>query len=67
MFEAYVACSNCPEEIEVVIDELGELDGLVCDCGYGFVLISLGEVELVAGDEPRVVRLRGDDDLPLAA
>jgi hypothetical protein len=67
MFEAHVACSNCPEELEIVIDQLHELDGLSCECGYGFVLLRLGEVELVSGDDATVVRLRDDDDLPLAA
>lgn len=67
MFEAHIACSNCPEEIELLIDELGELDGLTCECGYGFVLLALGEAELVApARQIRVVRIR-DDDLPLAA
>ena len=67
MFEAHIACSGCPEEIELLIDELGELDGLTCECGYGFVLLALGEVELVSPPaQIRVVRI-SDDDLPLAA
>lgn len=66
VFEAHLACSNCPEELELVIDELGELEGLSCECGYGFVLLSLGEVELVTPARAVVLRLR-DDDLPLAA
>ena len=67
MFEAHIACSNCPEEIELMIDELGELDGLTCECGYGFVLLALGEVELVSpAAQIRIVRI-ADDDLPLAA
>jgi hypothetical protein len=65
VFEAHIACSNCPEEIELVIDGLGELDGLTCECGYGFVLLALGEVELEHPAQ-QVVRIR-DDDLPLAA
>ena len=66
MFEAHIACSNCPEEIELVIAELAELDGLTCECGYGFVLLALGEVELEHPAQLKVVRIR-DDDLPLAA
>jgi len=66
VFEAHIACSNCPDEIELVIVELGELDGLTCECGYGFVLLALGEVELTYPAEIKVVRIR-DDDLPLAA
>lgn len=49
MWLAHVICSGaeCPEELEVVIDDLSELDRLNCDCGYGFALLSLSEVELV--------------------
>jgi hypothetical protein len=46
---AHVICSgrDCDEELEVVIAELEELDRLGCDCGHGFVLLSISEVELV--------------------
>lgn len=68
MFEVHIACSgqDCDEELEVLVDELGELDGLSCECGYGFVLLSLGEVELVSAARAEVIRIR-DDDLRLAA
>ena len=49
-----------------MVDELGELDGLSCECGYGFVLLALGEVELIPPTQAEVIRLR-DDDLRLAA
>lgn len=46
---AHIICSgrDCLEELEVVIAELDELDRLGCDCGHGFVLLSISEVELV--------------------
>jgi hypothetical protein len=49
MWLAHVLCSakDCTEELELIVEELEELDGAVCDCGYGFVLRSLSEVELV--------------------
>ena len=49
-----------------MIDELGELDRLTCECGGCFVLLALGEVDLAYPAEIKVVRIR-DDDLPLAA
>ena len=50
MFVARIACSDpdCYEEIEVNVDNLGELDGLVCGCGYGYVLLSVSKLELAA-------------------
>ena len=67
MFLAKVFCSDCSEEVEVLLDELDELDGLACECGYGFVLESVEEADLVAVKPAVVVRLRGDDELRLAA
>ena len=66
MYVAHIHCSDCPEEVEVLVDELHELDGLSCECGYGFVLESLAEADLISVTPAVVVRLR-DDDLPLAA
>ena len=49
MWIAQVLCSGqeCTEEIEVVVESLDELAGLACDCGYGFMLVRVSEVELV--------------------
>lgn len=51
MWLAHMICSGpeCTEELEVVVSELGELDHFNCDCGYGLALLSISEVELVAG------------------
>jgi hypothetical protein len=54
----HVACSDCPEELEIVVDELRELDGLGCECGYGFDLVSISEVELVPPRGGEVIELR---------
>ena len=50
MLLATLVCSDpeCYEEREVTVEELGELDGLVCGCGHGFVLISVSQLR-----EPR--------------
>jgi hypothetical protein len=43
MHLATLVCSDngCYAELEIEVGELDELDGLVCDCGYGFVLIAV--------------------------
>ena len=48
MWIARIACSGaeCDEEIDVVVEDLDELDRLACRCGYGVVVISVGEAEL---------------------
>ena len=66
MFEVHLACSDCPEEIEVLVADLDELEGLGCECGYGMVTLAVWEAEL----EPRigrVVSISRGEDLPLAA
>jgi hypothetical protein len=49
MWLAHIICSGptCTSELEVVIDQLDELEQFNCDCGYGFALLDLSEVELV--------------------
>jgi hypothetical protein len=38
-----LACSSCPEEIEVVVAGFEETDGFPCGCGYGWVVLSVSE------------------------
>jgi hypothetical protein len=50
MLLATVICSDpdCTEEVEVSVGVLDELDGLVCECGYGFVLLSVAAEPIAA-------------------
>ena len=50
MWSVHIACSGegCEEELELLVAELDELAGISCDCGYGFVLLSVSEHELIA-------------------
>jgi hypothetical protein len=43
MLLARILCSDpeCTEEIEVSVQSLDQLDGLVCECGFDFVLLSV--------------------------
>jgi hypothetical protein len=51
MLIARMLCSDpeCAEEREVVIAELAELDRVCCECGFGLVVTSISEVEVVGG------------------
>jgi len=51
MLLARIVCSdpNCTEELEVTVQQLDELDGFVCECGYGFVLIDVAELRQSGG------------------
>ena len=36
-----VACSGCPEETEVLVETIDEVDALFCDCDLGWVVLSV--------------------------
>ena len=46
MLLARIVCSDprCHEEKEVVVDFVDQLNGLVCECGYGFTLESVSSL-----------------------
>jgi hypothetical protein len=43
MFLVTIVCSdpNCLEEREIAVSELDAVDAQACDCGHGFVLMSV--------------------------
>jgi hypothetical protein len=45
MWLASLICSDpeCYEERELLVESLEELDGVVCECGYGFVLLAVSD------------------------
>ena len=57
MLLARIICSDpeCTEELELAVELLDELDGLSCECGYGYVTLAVSE--LAPGDA-EVVELR---------
>jgi hypothetical protein len=63
MLLARIICSDsrCFEELEVGIEDLDELDGIVCDCGHGFVLMEVSELREAAAS---VVSLRKRPRIP---
>jgi hypothetical protein len=49
---AKIVCSDreCHEEAEVAIEHVRELEGRVCECGFGFVLMQISELSEPGGD-----------------
>jgi hypothetical protein len=52
MWQALIVCSDCAEEVEVVVEDLDELEREVCACGYSFVILSVAEFEPVRVLQP---------------
>jgi len=51
MLLARIICSDpaCTEEVEVTVESLDDLDGFVCECGFGFVLAQVSELREASG------------------
>jgi hypothetical protein len=56
MLLAKIDCSDpaCEGQLEIVIEDLDELFGLVCECGYGFMLSTVSEL---APEDAKVVSI----------
>lgn len=42
-----IVCSDseCTEEREIAVESLDEVEGYPCECGHGFVVISVSELD----------------------
>jgi len=42
-----VVCSDpeCVEEREIAVEDLDAIEATVCDCGHGFVVVSVSELD----------------------
>jgi hypothetical protein len=49
MLAILIACSDpgCAEELELHVDAVEEIDRYGCECGYGYVVLAVSEVDLV--------------------
>jgi hypothetical protein len=49
MLIARMLCSDpkCAEEVEILVGEVDELDGVWCECGYGLIVTAVSETEVV--------------------
>jgi hypothetical protein len=59
MLLARIVCSDplCAEELDVSVEELDELDSLICECGFGFVLVDVAELPQIGS----VIAFPGQD------
>jgi len=60
MLLAKISCSDpgCTEEHEIAVNRLVQLDGFSCECGYGFVLLSVSEVAAPGGEIISIAKRR---------
>lgn len=66
MWQISVFCSGCAEESEVTVGDLDDVEREVCECGYGFVVLSVASFEQVYGQGGELIQLR-PNELSLAA
>jgi hypothetical protein len=47
MWQVTVLCSDeqCAEVMEVVVDDLDEVEAVVCECGYNVVVLAVANFE----------------------
>jgi hypothetical protein len=50
MWQVRIVCSDCADEVEVVVADLDDVEREVCGCGYSFVVLAVAELELVELD-----------------
>jgi hypothetical protein len=67
MWQVTVICSDCSEEAEVVVKSLDDVEREVCECGYGFVTLSVAGFEPVYAKEGELIELSPRRNLSLAA
>lgn len=62
-----VACSDCAEESEVVVENLDDVEREVCPCGYSYVVLSVAAFEPPHAERAQVLELPRRRDLSRAA
>ena len=67
MFQVLVACSGCPEEAEVVVEELDDVDREVCPCGCNYVVLSVSTFEPIYAQRAQLIELPKRRKLSIAA
>lgn len=67
MWQALIACSNCAEETEVVVEDLDDVEREACRCGYSYVVLSVATFEPVYSERAELIELASREPLPLAA
>jgi hypothetical protein len=71
MFQVELVCSDprCDAEVSLLVDEVGEVEAIACECGHGLVTVRVEGFEAVHGadSEPgaEVIELRVESPEPL--
>jgi hypothetical protein len=74
MFQVEVVCSDprCEAEVSLLVDDLGEVEAVACECGHGLVAVRIEGFEPVhgadseAGAEVIELRPKRPEQLPIA-
>jgi len=67
MWQVKVCCSGCPEEIELTVEDLDEVERIACECGHGLVILSVAAFEAVYAERAELIELRPRRSERLAA
>jgi hypothetical protein len=67
MWQVTVLCTDCAEEVEVVVADLDEVEREACLCGYSFLVLSVASFEPVYAAAGELVELAPRSTLALAA
>ncbi len=53
MFQVELVCSDprCDADISLLVDELGEVEAIACECGHGLVTVRVEGFEPVHGTD----------------
>ena len=67
MFQVELVCSDprCDAEVTLFVDEIGEVEAVACECGYGLVEVRVEGFEPVHATECEVIELRLERPEPL--
>jgi hypothetical protein len=57
MWQVTVLCTDCAEEMEVVVGDLDDVEREACVCGYSFVVLSVASFEPVYAEGGELVEL----------
>jgi hypothetical protein len=67
MWQVTVLCTDCAEEVEIVVADLDEVEREACLCGYSFVVLSVASFEAVHAEGGELIEISPRSDLSLAA
>jgi hypothetical protein len=67
MFQVELVCSDprCDAEVTLIVDELGEVEAVACECGHGLTELRVEGFEPVHAAEGEVIELRVGRPEPL--